>query len=223
MNYKTIIWDWNGTLLNDIDICIEGMNVLLKERSMPILDRARYQEVFDFPVSKYYENIGFDFSKEVFEGPALQFINEYIKRIKNSDLHSHSVPCLKTFKENGMRQIILSAMKHSSLVKSVDHLGITGYFESINGIADDFAHSKTDLGKRIFKEQNIEPESTLMIGDTLHDYETAQVLGIDCVLIADGHQSAERLAKTGTLVYENLSEFLSQNELFAKSCAEKTI
>jgi hypothetical protein len=60
-NYKNIIWDWNGTLLNDITICIKSMNILLKERTLPLISEDKYRDIFTFPVRNYYEQLGFDF------------------------------------------------------------------------------------------------------------------------------------------------------------------
>jgi phosphoglycolate phosphatase len=64
---RNIIWDWNGTLLNDMVICIECMNTMLNKRSLPQLSSDHYREVFTFPVREYFLQIGFDFSTEDFE------------------------------------------------------------------------------------------------------------------------------------------------------------
>jgi len=62
--YSHIIWDWNGTLLNDVEWCIKVMNQLLVQRSLPpISDVSAYYEVFCFPIIKYYKNLKFDFEK----------------------------------------------------------------------------------------------------------------------------------------------------------------
>ncbi|MCK4288095.1 MAG: HAD hydrolase-like protein, partial [Bacteroidales bacterium] len=61
---KTIIWDWNGTLLNDIDICINSINILLEHRNIENLTKEIYKEIFTFPVKDYYSKAGFDFTKE---------------------------------------------------------------------------------------------------------------------------------------------------------------
>ena len=63
---ETIIWDWNGTLLNDLRLCVKTINSLLEKRSLPVLTTSSYKEVFSFPVKDYYEKVGFDFSKEDF-------------------------------------------------------------------------------------------------------------------------------------------------------------
>jgi phosphoglycolate phosphatase len=72
---KSIIWDWNGTLLNDLDFCISTINILLKKRELPLLNHYSYKEVFSFPVKDYYQAVGFDFSKEDFAIPAQEFID----------------------------------------------------------------------------------------------------------------------------------------------------
>ena len=64
-HYRTIIWDWNGTLLDDVDISIAATNMLLEERGLPLLDKKRYQEVFDFPVKDYYARIGFGLKRKL--------------------------------------------------------------------------------------------------------------------------------------------------------------
>ena len=73
-SYKGIIWDWNGTLLNDTKLAVESMNKILLKRGLPVLTVERYKHVFTFPVRDYYQSVGFDFDKEPFEIPAMEFI-----------------------------------------------------------------------------------------------------------------------------------------------------
>ena len=59
MNQRTesinvILWDWNGTLLDDVEVCIESMNSMLSKRKKPLLTREHYKEIFTFPVIDYY-------------------------------------------------------------------------------------------------------------------------------------------------------------------------
>ena len=59
-----IIWDWNGTLINDAWLFVEIMNEELKDRKLPLITVKDYRKHFTFPVKKYYENLGFNFEKE---------------------------------------------------------------------------------------------------------------------------------------------------------------
>src|SRR3712207_913570 len=85
---KHVIWDWNGTLLNDVDHAIETMNHLLTDHSLPILDKARYQKIFDFPVKGYYDSLGFDYAKESFESLCHRFVDRFMTGFQNLPLVS---------------------------------------------------------------------------------------------------------------------------------------
>jgi len=202
----TIIWDWNGTLLNDLGLCIDSINALLKKRSLKLLDHASYKEVFSFPVKNYYEIIGFDFSKEDFEIPAKEFIDLYDSSVKNCPLHFSAVEILEFFRQKQYPQFVLSAMKQPMLEKTLKHNGIFHFFEGVAGLNDHYAVSKVERGKELLNEFNIDVQNTWMIGDTDHDFEVARELGIRCILVADGHQSEERLKETGAEVVSSLSE-----------------
>jgi len=202
----TIIWDWNGTLLNDLGLCIDSINALLKKRSLKLLDHASYKEVFSFPVKNYYEIIGFDFSKEDFEIPAKEFIDLYDSSVKNCPLHFSAVEILEFFRQKQYPQFVLSAMKQPMLEKTLKHNGIFPFFEGVAGLNDHYAVSKVERGKELLNEFNIDVQNTWMIGDTDHDFEVARELGIRCILVADGHQSEERLKETGAEVVSSLSE-----------------
>jgi phosphoglycolate phosphatase len=203
-DFDTIIWDWNGTLLNDIDICIESINCLLSDRELPLLTRNKYLDTFGFPVIDYYKRVGFDFQNEPFEIPARQYIEIYTSKIKDCKLHDSAVKVLTFFKEMGYRQIILSASELSILEESIDHFNIRNYFEEFTGLDNHFATSKTELGLKLFQKLEINPQKACLIGDTTHDYEVATVLGCQCILVADGHQSFSTLKETGTTVVEKL-------------------
>jgi len=206
--YKNIIWDWNGTLLDDIDICIEAMNILLKARSIPELTKNKYKQVFTFPVKNYYEQIGFDFAKEPFDIPALQFIGYYQKLLPLANLFNDVDKVLSELENKGYQQFILSAMEQQNLNQSVKNLGIDQYFKTIAGIDNHYAHSKIDRGVSLIKKHKINTTETLMIGDTLHDLEVADRLGIHCILIAQGHQNYNRLNLNGNIVLSELSKLL---------------
>ncbi len=204
--YNTIIWDWNGTMLNDADYCVTCINKVLDKRNLPKISINDYRKHFTFPVKKYYEAIGFDFEKENFEIPAMEFIKEYYDNLQNANLHTSVIEILTYFKKAGYKQYVLSAMEHEQLILSLTDKGIINYFDDIAGIKDHYATSKLEMGKELVEKININPKTTLMIGDTIHDYEVANGLSIDCVLVSNGHQSKQRLLSATTNVISQLSD-----------------
>ncbi len=201
-----IIWDWNGTLLDDIDLCIVTINKMLSKRKLPQLTKETYREIFTFPVKKYYEKAGFDFTTEDWNIAAHEFIYEYLAEVNNCKLTPWAKELLSFFKLQGYKQTIISAMEHDELVKSVDHLNISTYFNHIGGINNHLASSKVENAMKYFSENAINPRQALLIGDTLHDAEVANELGCNCILVASGHQSYTRLLSSGCEVIKSLEE-----------------
>lgn len=207
---ENIIWDWNGTLLNDVETCINCMNKLLITRNLPELELKRYREVFTFPVQDYYERIGIDFKKDPFNIIGHQFMDLYFEGLKTCDLHDDAKVTLQEFENLGKKQFILSAMEQNALVDSLDNFNISGFFNAVFGIDNHLAAGKIERGIQMIQVNHIETEKTIMIGDTLHDLDVAQKLGVHCVIVSRGHQSKSRLQSSGIDVFDNFSELISK-------------
>ncbi len=204
--YKTIIWDWNGTLLNDLELSLGATNSLLQDRNLPTLSVERYKEIFKFPVIDYYKEAGFDFNNEPFEIPARQYMALYHAGEHTTQLFPDVIETLTFLKENSHRQIVLSAMEDGNLKKMIRNAGVYDFFDGIFGIKDDFAREKVSMGKQVIKDLNLNPVECLMIGDTLHDAEVAEQCGFDCILYSGGHVSKQRLKAKGHRIIERLSD-----------------
>jgi phosphoglycolate phosphatase len=203
---NTIIWDWNGTLLNDVDICVDSINILLKERGHNTLDINIYKSIFTFPVKDYYTKAGFDFTTEPFDEIAIKFIDIYKEKIEKSKLFGEVNNVLTYFRDKKYRQLMVSAMQNDFLNKTVSERGIAGFFEKIEGLDNHYAAGKVEIAKNLLTGLNISPAEACFIGDTIHDYEVATEVGTRCLLVASGHQSFERLKKTGCPVVNSLEE-----------------
>ncbi len=207
-NYRHIIWDWNGTLIDDVWLVVEIMNKMLKKRNLPGIDSKKYKEIFDFPVTKYYLKLGYDFSKESFEELTVEFISEYYARFNECKLFDKVEEVLKEINDRGIGQSILSASKEDVLTEKIRYYGIDKYFCRILGLDNHYAESKVDRGKKWIAELNLNPQDVLLIGDTTHDYIVSKHIGSDCLLIANGHYNYERLTKSGVDVVSSLKEII---------------
>jgi phosphoglycolate phosphatase len=204
--YRCVIWDWNGTLLDDVDACLNVMNGILSKRDLPALNADRYKEIFCFPVKDYYDLLGFDYSIEPFERISVEFISEYQKESMSSRLNEDCIKALELNKANGIKQVILSASKLENLREQVEYFGIQSYFDELLGLSHIHATSKVDIGKKWLAESGYEKDEVILIGDTMHDFETACGIGCNCILLANGHQSKKRIASLGVPVIDSLLE-----------------
>lgn len=202
--YKHIIWDWNGTLLNDVDYCRRIINRILVENQLPKLSLNKYREIFTFPVQDYYKEAGLDFSKTSFEVLGKDFIDEYEFKKLTCSLHDNALEVLSSIHKAGIGQSVLSAYLHENLVKILDHYNLTKYFDNVIGLDNIYAGSKTHLGLSLVEKLKLPKDEILFIGDTLHDAEVAKAMGVNCILIANGHQVKEKLVLNNSVVLENL-------------------
>ncbi len=207
-NYKHIIWDWNGTIMNDVDLSVALINGLLVTRGLEALSVASYRDVFTIPVKNYYSKLGFDFSKESFEIIGKEWVDGYERRKFECGLYDSAKNILLKINNMGIGQSILSAYSQHTLEEMVEFYGLTKYFTHIVGLDNIYAASKLHLGKDLMKRLGNGKGETLLIGDTEHDHEVAVEIGADCVLIANGHQSKDKLEKLGCAVYPNLNSLL---------------
>jgi len=205
MKYSHIIWDFNGTILNDLHPCFLTVNTMLSRRSLPPIESIeKYREVFGFPIQQYYEQIGFDFQKESYAELAIEWAELYVENSKNSPLCEGVREALDFFNAKGIPQVILSATETNMLMSQLQPFNIKRYFHEIMALSNLHAVSKIQLAFDWARE--VKPEKALVIGDTIHDFETAQAIGADCILIANGHQSRERLEQCGVRVADSARE-----------------
>ena len=207
--YTHIIWDWNGTLLNDAWLCVAVMNDMLADRGLPSITLEIYRDIFDFPVRDYYLKLGFDFSLEPFEKVGMEFMVRYNERQGECSLHNGVCNVLAEFRKQGKPQSILSAREQNELRKEAADLEVSGFFERIYGLDDHYAHGKTDVGVKLLADLNLAREQVIFIGDTKHDSEVAEELGIDCILIPNGHHSRQRLLNCRKHLISSISELAS--------------
>jgi len=207
-NYSHIIWDWNGTLFNDVELCANVMNLLLTQESLPNISIKKYKEIFTFPVIEYYKIAGHTFERKSFEVLGKQFMVEYETRKITCDLFPGVIELLMWLKSRNIQQHLLSAYEQNSLNNILKYFAINNYFQDIVGLDNIYAGGKAHLAKNLAMKirSNGAAGNILLIGDTIHDYEVAKEINSDCILLTHGHQDEERLLKLGIPVAKDFSE-----------------
>ena len=206
--YRHIIWDWNGTLLDDAWLCVEVINQILRERKLPGVTLETYRSQFDFPVIRYYERLGLPTDPEGFGDLSQQFIDLYHERFRECTLRPGGSSTLEAIRAQGRQMSVLSASRQDFLEQAVRHFGLEEWFDTLNGIDTIHATGKLERGRSCIEALGIPPTDCLLVGDTIHDYEVAHTLGLQCILLANGHHDSARLQATGKPVLESVSELV---------------
>ena len=200
---KQILWDWNGTLLDDLQYGMDVRNRIFPAFNLPTIDSIEaYHAQFTFPIRLYYERAGV--TDEIFVPIAHAWMDEYVRGFGTVPLHADARETLDRFAAAGLVQTVLSASKLDLLTQQIAQFDIQHHFAAILGLGDIYAGSKQEIGRQYLLGCGIAPEETLMIGDTLHDAEVAAAIGAKCILVARGHQSRETLLTAGVPVVDTL-------------------
>ena len=155
--YQHILWDWNGTLLDDAALCVEIMDQLLRRYGKPGLTPERYQRIFDFPVRGYYQALGFDFSLTPFEQVGTEFMVEYNRRWRTCRIRQHAQTVLRRFQEKRIPQSILSAASVSLVQEGLRHFGLESFFNHIHGLDHHYAEGKLAQAHAFFSRSSAAP------------------------------------------------------------------
>lgn len=201
---KHVFIDFNGTLLNDIDLCLSLLNKMLKEQNKELVGIDKYKEIFTFPVKDYYVKAGIDFNIESFESLAHKFMDEYVIEYKKCKLYDGVIDTLDYLRKKGLKLYILSASKQNILDEQCEYYNLTPHFDNIIGIKTIYANSKEDVAKEFIYNLDLDKSEALFIGDTLHDNEVANIVGINSILVACGHQSRNVLSRANTKIIDDL-------------------
>jgi phosphoglycolate phosphatase len=206
MKVSHILWDWNGTLLDDTQACVNSINVLLAKRGVATIDEPRYRDIFGFPIIDFYRRLNFPLESENWDLVAREFHDVFLADT-TFKLQSATVEVLKQIQSKNIGQSILSASEQSILEEMLTGFCIRSFFTHVCGVNNLYGDSKIEIGQKLLTRLAVPREAVVIVGDTLHDVEVAHALGISCVLIAQGHQSRSRLEQADVPVFDDLDSF----------------
>jgi phosphoglycolate phosphatase len=96
--------------------------------------------------------------------------------------------------DSGIKSSVLSAAKEDDLLGMLEHFEIKHLFDHVFGVSDHLAHGKISRGLDLLKKINLPTSQLVLVGDTDHDAEVAEALGVDAILLDGGHQCPDRLS-----------------------------
>lgn len=203
--YTAVLWDFNGTIMDDAGAALGAVNDMLTKRHQPQIDLDRYREAIVTPIWGFYEEI-FEPHTITMEEAIVEFDEGYNRHLGSNPLMSGCTETLQFFGSIGIRQLVVSSSHIDKVTSLLRDFGIDGYFENVLALSDYYAGDKTHLAKAYLESEGILSESAIVVGDCLADFYMARTLGCDAVLFSAGHQHRARLETAGVPVIDSLSE-----------------
>jgi phosphoglycolate phosphatase-like HAD superfamily hydrolase len=200
-----IVWDWNGTLLDDFLISVKAADLALQQSCGVQVSEELYRYHFTRPVRRFYENLlGRTVSEQEWRQIAEEFHAHYGLAVQTAGLRPGAAELLELIDSRGITQSMLSMGEHDELVPLVRRHDLSRWFLLVRGSE----RGKRTESKRTMLAQHLKdlsgllgapvpPDSALMIGDSFDDAVAARELGMRCVLLSDGLFNAAELAALG--------------------------
>ncbi|GAA3738904.1 HAD-IA family hydrolase [Plantactinospora mayteni] len=207
-----LVWDWNGTLLDDLTLVVAATNVALAGAGGPEVTAEEHRTQFRRPIADYYaEVLGRAVDTEEFGRLDQLFHEAYRVGLASCELAADATTAIRTWTGT---QSLLSMWFHDELVPAVDRYGLTALFRRVDGLRGTVGgERKAGHLARHLAAFGVRGTSTVLIGDSIDDAEAAESVGARCVLYTGGFTDSARLRAAGWPVADSLTEAV---ELAAK-------
>jgi phosphoglycolate phosphatase-like HAD superfamily hydrolase/8-oxo-dGTP pyrophosphatase MutT (NUDIX family) len=185
--FKNLIFDWSGTLVDDMGPVIEATNIVLEKYGVAPYDREGFRRSFRLPYHEFYEELlpGIELAElEAHFRPAFDGATSLVTVLP------HAREKLEWAKQRGMRMFVLTSMDPTAFERQLNEFGMQDFFEeTYAGVLD-----KRKLIAQILDTHALHKDETAFIGDMTHDIETARHGGISSIAVLTGYHHAEVLA-----------------------------
>ncbi|MBN8547975.1 MAG: HAD family hydrolase, partial [Deltaproteobacteria bacterium] len=171
MQYQHIIWDWNGTIVDDLELAVELANLELQAAGLPPLSAHQHRAAFQIPIIRYYEAIGMTMTPELAAAVDQAFHRNYDEARHRLTAFPDIFPAMQTLGTKSCKHSVLSALPHDLLTEHVEHLNLGSSFERVIGRTTTHAESKVEAGRKLIADLQLQPQHVLIIGDTIYDHE----------------------------------------------------
>ncbi len=204
--FDHVIFDWNGTIVDDVALAVHALNKVRAEQGLSVLTIDEYRHNFGFPIEEFYRRIGFDLSKTPFTDLARSYLAVFNPDVLACKTHAGVDLILAAAQRANAKTWVLSASHEDILLRDARQRGLHDAFEAIAGLADNEATGKEAIAIRLDDRMGSPGPRALLVGDTLHDAEIARSRRWSCILVPNGHQSISHLALACVTVAESLGD-----------------
>ncbi|BCY15108.1 HAD family hydrolase [Actinoplanes sp. L3-i22] len=203
MTAKHLVWDWNGTLLDDLHLVVSSTNEAFATVGGRVVEADEHRRAFRRPVAEFYaEMLGRAVDEEEFGRLDRIFHDAYRLGLTDIALAADAMTALKTWPGT---QSLLSMWFHSELVPAVDTYGLAGVFARIDGLRTEVGGDlKAGHLARHLAGLGVAGTDVVLIGDSLDDAAAADSVGAGSVLYTGGFTDPVRLRESGRPVADSL-------------------
>jgi phosphoglycolate phosphatase-like HAD superfamily hydrolase len=208
---RHVVWDWNGTLLDDNHAVLVGVNSVCAQYGRAAVTLEEWRAVFSRPILACYEKVlGRPLTEADWDVIDQHYHSAYRLELDTCGLAAGVPDLLHEWRDAGRTQSLLSMWFHDELVPLVGKLSLTDLFARVDGLRGyNMGGSKAAHLIEHLEAQELDPADVVLIGDVVDDAEAAAQAGAQCVLVTTGMMPRARLAAAGVPVTDSIPEALA--------------
>jgi len=202
-----IIWDWNGTLFDDLHVVVESVNASLASVGSAVrIDDDGYRDHYRRPVRNFYDIL---LQRPVTDAEWVEinsvFHDVYFERLDEAGPNAEAHAAVAEVESRSLTQSILSMWTHTLLEPTVAHHGLAGPMLAVQGSNEDEGAIKASLLREHLAQLQLHPDTkVVMVGDTFDDADAASEVGVAAVFYDGGSHHRHALEATGVPVADTL-------------------
>lgn len=210
---RHLVWDWNGTVLDDFPIILRSTNESFRAAGLPEITADQYRTNIKMPIRAFYTDIlGYEPSDEQWELLDSTFHRYYVQYEKGAQLSPGLPTLLQEWADSGRTQSLLSMYHDDKLVPVVAHHGIASYFALVQGTVPPRPARKGGHLADHLRRLDVDPATVVLIGDSPDDAHAAESVGARAILYSGGFAAADSLRATGAPIVDSLAEAVAMIE-----------
>ena len=198
-----LVWDWNGTLLDDLTLVVSSTNSAFAAAGGRSVDSDEHRRTFRRPVAEFYaEILGRAVDAEEFGRLDRIFHDAYRLGLTTTSLAADAMAAIRSWAGS---QSLLSMWFHEELVPALETYGLTGVFTRVDGLRTQIGGDlKAGHLAQHLAELGLAGDDAVLIGDSLDDAAAAEAVGAGVVLYTGGFTHPARLRASGLPVADTL-------------------
>jgi len=213
--FELLVFDWDGTLMDSAEAIIASIQLSCQDLGLPVPERERAAHVIGLGLKDALSYAVPELPPSDYGKLALRYRHHYLERDPDIELFPGMREMLAALKENGHRLAVATGKTRVGLDRVLEATQLKQFFDSSRCADETRSKPHPAMLQELMRELQIEPEATLMIGDTAHDLQMAMNAGVPALAVSYGAHPKEGLAAFNPLACidapQDLAPWLAEN------------
>ncbi len=191
--YDLIVFDWDGTVMDSTAIIAGSIQAACRDLKLPVPDDETARHVIGLSLVQALRHAVPDAPEEKYEQLAARYRHHFLSQNEAIPLFEQARETIVELHDAGYQLAVATGKNRNGLDHALESTRMGEYFHATRTADRSFSKPHPAMLLEIMDELDVQPERTLMIGDTTHDLQMAINAGVDAVGVTHGAHPEDQL------------------------------